>query len=292
MISVSSLALLVGALASSVVAGPAHAYVGRDALCGTTVTETCTVTETPTCSPTGAPKPTLDCTTDSYFIQGNTLYTVNLKTGAKETVSDNVGGGDGNVNSLGFNIKENFLYGTQGKTLVRILGDGTTEKVIDLPVTPNIGDFDDQGNYYYSATGTSWGRVDLDPASPTYGTLVETGTSTLGNVPTPSDWAYTPAAPGYFYGVGVQRGGIPTLVRWSVTTHKWETVYTTKGLKAQAFGGVASTSDGIIYGSDNASGGIFRFPIDDANAAKKVATGPANSSNDGTRCFSNPDSST
>lgn len=269
----------------------------RDVACGPiTVTETCTVTVTPTCGPTEIPeppKPTLPCLSDAYLIQGHTLYKVDLKTGATETISNNVGGSGPDINSLGHNPTENFLYGNQGKTLIRITSDGKTEKVLDLPVAPNLGDFDENGQYWYSSGGTTWGRVDLKPGSLTYGTLVETGTSSLGNVRTPADWAYTPASPGYLYGAGVAPGGVPSLVRWSTTTHKWETVYNTKGLpKASGFGGVMSTSDGVIYGSDNGSGGIFRFPINDPNGASKTATGPASSTNDGTRCMLLPDSST
>ncbi|KAM0262924.1 hypothetical protein ACHAQJ_001517 [Trichoderma viride] len=295
-----SLIAIVAAFVVYVNGSPGLAVVNpRDIACGpTTVTETCTVTVTPTCGPTTVPgppeppKPTLDCLKDAYLIQGHTLYTVDLKTGAKETISKTVGGSGPAINSLGHNPKENYLYGTQGKTLIRITSDGKTAKVLDLPITPNIGDFDENGQYWYSSGGTTWGRVDLNPGSATYGKLVETGKSSLGNVRPPSDWAYTPASPGYLYGVGVTSGSVPSLVRWSTKTHKWEVVYNAKGLKAQAFGGVMSTSDGVIYGSDNGSGGIFRFPIDDPHGASRTATGPKSSSNDGTRCMLLPDSST
>lgn len=225
-------------------------------------------------------------------MQGNTLYKVNLRTGERETISSTVGKDGGPINSLGYNIKEDYMYGTQGNKLIRILGDGSTEDVVDLPVSANIGDFDADGQYWYSSGGTTWGRVDLAPGSPTYGQIVDTGTSTLGDVPTPADWAYTPAKPGYLYGVGVAQGGTPVLVRWSISTHTWETVYAADGLKAMAFGGVMSTSDGVLYGSDNQSGGIFRFPIDNPGGASQTAIGPAAASNDGTRCFLQPDSGT
>ncbi|KND93199.1 hypothetical protein TOPH_02451 [Tolypocladium ophioglossoides CBS 100239] len=241
---------------------------------------------------TEPPKATLSCASDAYLIQVNTLYKVNLKTGEREIISSTVGNDGGPINSLGYNIKENYMYGTQGKELIRILGDGTTEDVVELPVSANIGDFDADGQYWYSSGGTTWGRVDLAPGSPTYGQIVDRGTSTLGDVPTAADWAYTPAKPGYLYGVGVAPDGTPVLVRWSIGTHTWETVYAADGLKAVAFGGVMSTSDGVLYGSDNDSGGIFRFPIDDPKGASRTATGPAAASNDGTRCFLQPDSST
>ncbi|POR35604.1 Uncharacterized protein TPAR_04202 [Tolypocladium paradoxum] len=255
-----------------------------------------TTTEPPSSSPsattTEPPKPTLSCAADAYLIQVNTLYKVDLHTGERDIISSTVGNDGGPINSLGYNAKENYMYGTQGNKLIRILGDGSTEDVVDLPVSANIGDFYEDGQYWYSSGGTSWGRVDLAPGSPTYGQIVDRGTSSLGDVPTPADWAYTPAKPGYLYGVGVAAGGTPVLVRWSISTHTWETVYAADGLKAVAFGGVMSTSDGVLYGSDNDSGGIFRFPIDNPGGASRTATGPAASSNDGTRCFLQPDSST
>lgn len=316
MITTRSLLYLTAACAGIVSAGPAAAK--RDFLnpdCGrtVTVTETCTVTATPTCSvettTTVAPpttttttsttttttitKPTFSCLSDAFLIQKNTLYNVNLKTGARKVISTTVGGTKVSVNSLGYNTVENLMYGTQGNKLIRVLGDGKSEDVVTLPESPFLGGFDANGQFWYSTGGKTWGRVDLVPGSASYGKVVERGSSTLpAGVAGPADWAYTPAAPGYLYGLSIGKNGAPVLIRWSLTTKKWEVVYTATNLKANGFGAVMSTSDGIIYGSDNQSGGIFRFPINNPTGASRTATGPASPSNDGTRCFLQPDSRT
>ena len=318
MISSHSL-LYLGLLACAGIAsaGPAPYYAPI-----VTVTETCTVTVTPTCSvetttatviapttttepptttssssvvttTTTINKPTFGCLSDAFLIQKNTLYNINLKTGARKVISTTVGGTKVSVNSLGYNTVENLMYGTQGNKLIRVLGDGNTEDVGTLPEAPNLGGFDANGQFWYSSGGTTWGRVDLVPGSATYGKVVERGASTLPpGVGGPADWAYTPQAPGHLYALSIGKKLAPVLIRWSLVTKKWEVVYTATKLEANGFGAVMSTRDGIIYGSDNKSGGIFRFPIDNPNGASRTATGPASTSNDGTRCFLQPDSRT
>lgn len=84
------------------------------------------------------------------------------------------------VNALGFNTLDNFLYGTRNRTLLRFLHKGETEAVAELNFKPNMGTFDSNSSYWFGQGGTQWGRFDLKPGSATYGTTIESGKSTRG----------------------------------------------------------------------------------------------------------------
>ncbi|KAK4093404.1 hypothetical protein Purlil1_2561 [Purpureocillium lilacinum] len=235
-----------------------------------------------------------ECLTDGYLIQSKTLLQVNLRTGARRVLATDVGGhGVPGINSLGYNPLDNYLYGTQGQALVRIGRDGRTEPVLALPSAANLGDVDIAGQYFFSDSGAAWGQVDLAPGSPRYGQLVAAGNATHGGLRRLSDWAFTPAHPGYAYSVAIDNRRVPTLARWSTETHEWETVrrYDDTKLRATLFGAVMATSDGVVYASDNASGQIFRFPLRDPASASKAGVGPRARSSDGARCALAPDAS-
>ncbi|KJZ72708.1 hypothetical protein HIM_07900 [Hirsutella minnesotensis 3608] len=246
-----------------------------------------------------APKPGLNlpCLTDAYVMQDNRLYSVDLKTGRNTTISPAVGASvTYEINAVGFNPKDNYLYGTHAKRLIRIYADGSTEDVLKIPIRPNMGDFDDEGRYWCSNAGFGWTSVDLNPASKTYG-KIENGTSTfpedIESWTFATDWAYTPVSKGYLYGIGIKRknrGGPPTLVRWSIKTKTWQKLFEANFLsKGQAFGAVFSTRDGIIYGLENLTGNIVRFNLFDPTETTEISGGPVSSSrpkrNDGTRCL-------
>ncbi|UNI14781.1 hypothetical protein JDV02_001377 [Purpureocillium takamizusanense] len=247
-----------------------------------------------------------ECLTDAYLIQFKTLLQVNLRTGARRVLATGVGvgggGGDGSsshaasssvgdINSVGYNPLDNYLYGTQGQTLLRIGRDGRTEPVLALPSPANLGDVDLAGQYFFSDSGASWGQVDLAPGSRRYGQLVAAGNATHGGLRRLADWAFTPAHPEYAYSVGVDNKHAPVLARWSTQTHEWETLrrYGDGNFRATLFGAVMATSDGVVYASDNASGQLFRFPLKDLASASKAGVGPRASSNDGARCALAPD---
>lgn len=256
----------------------------------TTVTSVVTATPTGECPVPSKLKP-LRCVSDAYLIQFKTLLSVNLRNGDRQVIANGVGGKGPDINSIGFNPLDSYLYGLQGQDLLRIGADGATEVVVKLPAGGNIGDVDINGQYYYSDRGRAWGQVDLMPGSPKYGRLVAEGQSDPKDFLGLADWAFTPAAPGFAYSISVNKG-VPAIVRWSTTSHQWESVYNQYGdkdFKATNFGAVMATSDGIVYASDNASGQIFRFPLALPATAAKAGLGPKASSNDGARCALLPD---
>ncbi|KAJ6446063.1 proline rich protein 5MeD [Purpureocillium lavendulum] len=286
---------------------PVSSFSNSTTYVPTSVTTTASLSSSTTVSSiiatTSEPVPSklkpLECLTDGYLIQHKTLLRVNLRTGARHVVASGIGddsssksGAD--VNALGYNPLDNYLYGARGQTLLRIGADGKTEPVLALPSPANLGDVDIYGQYYFSDAGASWGQVDLAPGSPRYGQLVAGGNATHDGLRRLADWAFSPADPRHAYSVAVDNKRVPALVRWSTETHRWETVHRYDGggdskLRATLFGAVMATSEGVVYASDNASGQIFRFPTKEPGAASKAGIGPRGSSSDGARCALAPD---
>lgn len=257
---------------------------------GTTLTETETTTETSTESP----GPTFSCDAGGYLIQQSTLYRLDLLTGENVVVNKRVGPG-GNINGLGYNILDNYLYAfvtipnSGQQQLIRIDAKGNGE-LLPLKVAGglNVADCDDNGQLWVSARGSRWAQVDLKPGSATYGQVVDEGTSKPSvNV---ADWVYLENGGDYLYSIKI--GANAVSVRWSRTTHQWETL--------EDYGPVTGTNGGYgalyavgdeVWGSDNQSGKIVEFPVLATSAddtAEEISDGPKTSSNDGARCFKAP----
>lgn len=268
--------------------------------------------------PVPNPEQTLPCIHDAYLVFDNILHSMNLKTGETRTMNRlDTKHPAKQVDAVGYNPKDNYLYGTQHNILVRIFANGTTEDVLKLPIFPNIGAFDEHGRYWCSARGSAkssargsargsamvnvrgkqWASVDLDPDSPGY-KHVENGVSTF---PDPSaywphvdDWASSPVDPAHLYGIGVSSrpgGGHPTLVRWKKETKAWEKVYVARHLsKGNTFGAVMSTGDGIIFGLDSVPGNLVRFNLYDHASTSERNIGAMSAKHvDGTRCLTLPE---
>lgn len=205
-------------------------------------------------------------------------------------IKDRVGPG-GNINALGYNILDNFLYAfiavaNNRQQLIRI--DATGEATLlrlRVPNGLNVGDIDDQGQFWVSARGNRWEQVDLKPGSRTFGKVVAKGTSP-GTVV--ADWVYLENGGDYLYSIKIGSRAIGA--RWSRTSHTWETLddYGEVTPGRGGFGALYAVGD-ELYGSDNGSGDIFDFPVEQGGKpAMKVTDGPATDSNDGARCFKAP----
>ncbi|KHO00061.1 proline rich protein 5MeD [Metarhizium album ARSEF 1941] len=252
-------------------------------------------------SATGGPSPLstltpLDCSANAYFIQDRTLLSVNLQTGANETLSTSLGSRNSKINAIGFNVLDNFIYGLHGEEVVRVGRDGAFQSLLRGDTAANAGDIDDDGQFYYTAGGRAWGQVDLKPGSARYGRLVARGTSDSAGLPghlAPADWAFTPAAPGFLHSVVIDATGVVYLVRWGVRSHRWEVSY--KGvpsfdMRGGAFGAVVATSDGVLYASHSGTGAILRIPLDYPEGTTRMkARGPRAGNTDGCRCAARPD---
>ncbi|KID90173.1 proline rich protein 5MeD [Metarhizium guizhouense ARSEF 977] len=237
-----------------------------------------------------------NCSADAFFIQDRLLLSVNLQTGERKTLSSSVGGSSARVSAIGFNPLDNFIYGLQNKTVVRIGHDGALQRVAEGDMAANAGDVDSNGQLYYTAGGRAWARVDLKPGSARYGQVVARGTSDSSALPgnlAAGDWAFTPAAPGYLHSVAVDANGVVYLVRWDLATHRWEVRHEglpSFGIQGSVFGAVVATSDGVLYASHNGSGAVLRIPLDDPKDTRKLKVlVPRAAFSDGCRCASMPD---
>ncbi|RYP90042.1 hypothetical protein DL770_003822 [Monosporascus sp. CRB-9-2] len=230
-----------------------------------------------------------------YLIQYNSLYRVDLQTGAYEEVASAVTDSN-NVNAIGYNHLDNYIYGIANPTrqLVRVSSRGEATVVstftqAQMGAGANVGDVDSDGYFWFGSGGSSWHQVDLrTPGSPTYGTIVARGTAnTLGL--SVADWVHIPVAGPYLWGVavGVVGGGSgTTLMRFGLETKRWEAVARYPVLTQGGFGALYGINNGTLYASNNAGGEIWAFNVLGGDPYL-ASNGPASGSNDGARCVLN-----
>ncbi|KAK8006330.1 hypothetical protein PG991_012627 [Apiospora marii] len=242
------------------------------------------------------PLPTLDCDPSGYLIQNVSLYRVNITTGASTLVKSPVGDGSRGINAMGYNVGDNYLYGAIGTLsntdLVRIAASGDTTILgsLNVTVTLNAGDVDENNQYWATANGKQWIQVDLKPGSATFGRTLASGTA--NPTYTLIDWAYVPGGGNYLWGLAYNTGGLTPnantyLQRFDRTARTWS-VFTDFGNIAgkNQWGAVYASDDGFLYGSENNSGQIWKFPLPaNGTTAVKVSNGPSATSNDGARCI-------
>lgn len=182
--------------------------------------------------------------------------------------------------------------------LVRMMADGSSQNVTEVPFKVNMGGFDMDGQYWFSDAGRRWGRIDLMNRSATYGELKNWGKSNLTGtgLNKVADWAFTPKYPGNFWAINVDKEYDLALFKWSTKTNVWQewfklprNISLDKGKRPHAVGAVVSTRDGIIYGIENKSGDIYRFPLDNLNGSAKVGNVQIGSRSDGARCMNESD---
>ncbi|KAK7980533.1 hypothetical protein PG989_012990 [Apiospora arundinis] len=239
------------------------------------------------------PLPTLDCDPSGYLIQNVSLYRVNITTGASTLIKSPVGDGVRGINAMGYNVGDNFLYGAIGQgastNLIRIAatGDSTILGSLNVTVTLNAGDVDENNQYWATASGRQWIQVDLKPGSASFGKTVASGTAN------PQSTGRTCAGGGnYLWGLAYNSGGLTPnvntyLQRFDRNAKTW-TLFTDFGNIAgkNTWGAVYASDDVFLYGSENTSGEIWKFPLPaNGTTAVKISNGPAASSNDGARCI-------
>jgi hypothetical protein len=233
--------------------------------------------------------PTFDCDGFGYTVQSllaNTLTRVNLVTGQRTDIRTGIGPG-GPINGIGFNRLDNYIYGFYQQPLVnallcgllgckrsgliRIAKDGRWE-VLDLVIGTNaisMGDVDDQGRFWVSEGGGKWWCIDLRPTSSTFGQLLSSGTSATNLLSGVGDWAYVPGGGNYLYAVQasvIESGLLRTnIVRWSLTTQKWERfqsypnlILTTLNL---VWGAVMAAPDGTLFAQETVLGQTWKFTL-------------------------------
>jgi uncharacterized repeat protein (TIGR01451 family) len=198
------------------------------------------------------------------------------------------------VNAVGYNTLDDYFYGIaiENGHLVRIGANGS---FTDLGVPTgtggagfNVGDFDANGHYWVttSASPSEYFEIDLVPGSPTYGTVVSSGTKGLPGGEFPgADWGFTNGA---FYSVGTDTNANSILVKFDPATGN-QTIASVMtdssgaAVGALLVGAVYVDASGYLYASDNTSGNIYRINTV-TGATILLSAGPASGGNDGARC--------
>ncbi|KAI0162730.1 hypothetical protein BJ166DRAFT_497404 [Pestalotiopsis sp. NC0098] len=95
---------------------------------------------------------------------------------------------------------------------------------------PNVGDVDENSQFWASSQGNQWLQLDLKPGSPTWGRTVNNGSGLPPHIML--DWAYVPGTGNYLYGLSydVKNTTLPDadnhvyLQRFERTTKTWSVV--------------------------------------------------------------------
>lgn len=242
--------------------------------------------------------PTFVCTSGAsgmlfQYPGGPTLIRdVNMITGAYETANTLA---DHSINAVGYNVLDDYVYGWDmagTPSIARVAADGTVTRLgVPAGAVPNtvVGDVDADGQYWVQ-NGTTWNKIDLAPGSPTYMTLVDSGTSPApaGLKTTGADWAHVPGAGDFLYSVGQSATDQAVLVRFNRSTGVRTSLGSLGlGTGTWSFGAVYADANGYLYASNNPTGLIYRIDVADASA-EVFAAGPMSGTNDGARCASSP----
>ncbi|KAH8884383.1 hypothetical protein GQ53DRAFT_880143, partial [Thozetella sp. PMI_491] len=197
---------------------------------------------------------------------------------------------------IGYDVADGFIYGVvQNSTTANILRmsrDGLSSTGPALPAPPSgaiwqVGDVDEKYQFWFSNQGQQWNRVDMTPGSKTYATIVASGTAT------PSyqlyDWAYVPGGGDFLWSVGRDTNSATSnLVKFNRTAATWTTVRGYNNVTGTNFwGALYASADGFLYGSENTSGQVWKFPVTNftlGTSPIKIANGPASNLNDGAHC--------
>lgn len=161
-----------------------------------------------------SPFPTVPCDSELYYVDGRTLDKFSADTPAAYTVLNTTVGNGDNINALGYNELDNYLYGIVlngvNSQIVRISGAGTSVVLNELPGlgTTNVraGDISSAGVYWVfsqvtDTATTTWYSINLVPGSgAAYGTVTASGNSSLTSVALVDfnafDWAFSYSAAG------------------------------------------------------------------------------------------------
>lgn len=230
------------------------------------------------------------CPSKAYLFQANNVqvYGVNLVTGSYNLLEDYVGL-DGNVNGVGFNFIDRYIYGFNTTTyeVVR-LGKNFQAEVLDVTGLPSnitfyVGDVAD--NYYFIyRKNVGFYRINLDSNRENYLHAVRIDTADISL--TLTDFAIHPGD-GSMYAVD-NRSGL--LYRISLDTGESTELGDTG--ETGTFGAGYFDVNGYYYISRNSDGKIFRIDITDSDnpvpEAMLFAQGPFSSQNDGARCANAP----
>ena len=227
-----------------------------------------------------------ECPSKAYLFQSNNvqIYGVNLVTGSYTLLEDYVGI-DGNINGVGFNFDDRYIYGFNTSTyeVVQIGGDfqATVLNVTGLPSDTTFYVGDVSANYYYVyRKNTGFYRINLDDSRDDYLEAVEVVGADVSLQLT--DFAFHPGN-GLLYAVDNKTGMLH-----QISTETGANVELGDTGETGTFGAGYFDVNGYYYVSRNSDGHIFRIDLTDPDSpepeAVLFAQGPFSNQNDGARC--------
>ncbi|MDO6590181.1 MULTISPECIES: DUF7507 domain-containing protein [Rhodobacterales] len=209
--------------------------------------------------------------TEIYQVQSGQLRIFDPLTSSYE----NVGTNQGSYNATGYNIQDNYAYGSQGSNIIRIAADGSTEVVFNGVSGSYSGDVDYDNNYWLRTNNTTYRRIDL-------ATGVVTIVSFTGLGGGPADIAYIEyGGGGYLIGFSST-----TMYRYNISDGTKENISITGGLPSGGFGATWTDLNGRLFTFNNNTGEIWEiFDYDTGSpSAVFVAQADASGNNDGFSC--------
>jgi hypothetical protein len=235
-----------------------------------------------------------NCDYNAYLFQYNDVYALDLASGSSYLVKENVA--EGNLNAVGYNPADGFIWAslsTPAKTIAKIGKNFKVETfyIDELPDSGRyVGDVSSDGIYHLKGGGTSFYKIDLNPASDNYGKYISK--ETLSKNISIHDWAFN-SVDGFLYSVEkktnhlyringttsevIDLGEVPILANLNYT-----------------YGAVYFDVSGRFYVSANQTGTVYVIQnVQDLNANSTMnsnlfAYGPSSASNDGARCPTAP----
>lgn len=250
--------------------------------------------------------PYLGCSPNGYIVKdssgggGHTdVQAIDMVTGAGSSAGQIQ---SRELNAIGYNPKDNHFYAwdLQNGVFVKISSDLATVTPYTAgsmgyagPTTSVFaGDVDEDG-YHWSFTvsggTTTWYRIDLNTATPTF---VESGTTANPTGSEGTDWAYIPGTDKLYR--GMDNGTDITIVAFDRTSKTYSTVGTVTniiagGASGRNMGAVYADPSGNFYMSSNGSGILWRVDLDDPSGPGPTYTAVELDaadvgSNDGARC--------
>jgi len=251
-------------------------------------------------SPVSA-SPFSSCPSKAFLFQSKPVlsYGVNLVTGNYQLLEDD-SGIDANINGLGFDEVDRYLYGfnTTHLNVVRMNSEFQVEtlNVSGLPANTSfyVGDVTDH-KYYVYRTGTGLYKIDLAPLDSDVSAPLSAQLITSQSTIKLTDMAFHPND-GKLYGVDNKSGHLyqidPTTGSTTLAGDTGET---------GTFGAMYFDVNGYFYLSRNQDGKIYRINLSvlttsssEADltsldvSAVHFADGPMSGQNDGARCASAP----
>ncbi|KAI7249554.1 hypothetical protein KC343_g2282 [Hortaea werneckii] len=245
----------------------------------------------------------LSCARQGYLVQNFNWFVVEIATG--NTVQNGSIQGGVPMQAMGYNRCDGLIYATdQEAHLVRFGLDLNPQRLYEQTFFRyQTGEVDNDCQYWAIRTADNdvarWIHVDVNPASPVYGTIVGQGELAVPQY-FYADWAYVPGAGSYLWSVGIdQPTGYAYLYRFdqatltSIIVASFGDIGLTGWIPDPAsgyrlnFGAVYASADGFLYGSENISGNIYRFTVTEPYNWQFLVQGPGTVQNDGARCIDN-----